>query len=134
MKIREHLERAAAFEQAIVRLDPAADTELFIVFLMRAATARVNAALHALGITSDVMGGAGGKLGDLNHTYKPRLEAELPPNMKRAFACLAFLEDLRPDFVRGSRILDDAGATACHTAYAEIRALTASLLENEASA
>lgn len=134
MKIHEHLDRAARFEQAIAGFDPIADTELFAVFLMRAGTARVNAALHALGITSDVMGGASGKLGDLNHTYKPRLDAELPAEMKRAFARLAFLENLRTDFVRGARVLDAAGAAACRTAYAEICAMTAPLLDKKARA
>lgn len=131
MKIHEHLERAAAFEQAIARLDPTADTELFVVFLMRAGTARVNATLHALGITSEIMGGTAEKIGDLNHTYKPKVEVPIPLQMQEAFGHLAFLEDLRPDFVRGARILDDAGAAACRAAYAGICALTTSLLENE---
>lgn len=128
MNIAMHLERAAAFERALARLDPVEDTELFVVFLMRAGTHRVNAALHALGLTSGVMGGAAGKIGDLNHTYKPKLDVALPPAMQQAFKHLSLLENLRPEFVRGPRVLDHAMADACRAAYAGIRAHTDSIL------
>lgn len=128
MKISQHLEKAAAFEQALARLDPVEDTELFVVFLMRAGTNRVNAALHALGLTTEVMGGEGGTVGDLNHTYKPKLDVALPAAMQEAFRHLALLEDLRPEFVRGPKTLDPAMTEACRTAYAGIRARTDSIL------
>lgn len=124
MKISHHLEKAAAFEQGIARLDPMEDTELFIVFLMRAGTNRVNAALHALGLTTGEGVQAGVKIGDLNHTYKPKLDVVLPPDMRQAFRRLAFIEDLRPEYVRGARCLDCATAEACRVAYAEICACT----------
>lgn len=127
MKISQHLEKAAVFEQALARLDPVEDTELYIVFLMRAGTNRVNAALHALGLTTEVMGSPGGKVGDLNHTYKPRLDVALPPAMRVAFKHLALLEDLRAEFVRGPGVLDRAMAEACSRAYAGIRDCTDSI-------
>ncbi|OGA20514.1 MAG: hypothetical protein A3I02_04645 [Betaproteobacteria bacterium RIFCSPLOWO2_02_FULL_67_26] len=128
MKIEAHLERAAAFERAVARLDPLEDGELYVVFLMRAGTNRVNAALHALGLTSEAVGGAAGKIGDLNHTYKPKLEVALPPALREAFQHLALLEDLRPEFVRGPGTLDRAMVEACSRAYAGIRACTDSLV------
>lgn len=128
MKISHHLEKAAAFEQAVAKLDPVEDTELFIVFLMRAGTNRVNAALHSLGLTTDVTGGSGGKVGDLNHTYKPELDVALPVDMAHAFKHLAFLEDLRPEFVRGPGALDEGMVEACRAAYAEIREKTDSVI------
>lgn len=128
MKISEHLERAIAFERALAALDPLEDAELFVVFLMRAGTSRVNAALHALGLTTEVIGGTASKVGDLNHTYKPKLDVELPGEMKQAFRHLAYLEDLRPEFVRGPRMIDHATAEACRTAYAEICTRTEAIL------
>lgn len=134
MKIAEHMTRIAEFERGLARLDAVSDTEIYVVFLMRAGTARVNAALHALALTSDVPGGGQGKLGDLNHTYKPKLEAALPPDMQRAFENLAFLENLRPEFVRGPRVADAALAEACSRAYAEIVARTGVFLNARRSA
>lgn len=128
MKVSEHLEKAEAFERAVARLDPVEDTELFVVFLMRAGTNRVNAALHALGLTTEIMGSKSGMVGDLNHTYKPKLEAALPPAMQEAFRHLALLEDLRPEFVRGLAVLDVAMARKCIEAYEAIRARTDSIL------
>lgn len=129
MNIAVHLERAAAFERAIARFDPAQDAELLVVFHMRAGTHRINAALHRLGLTSEVSAGEDRKVGDLNHTYKPKLDVTLPPAMQQAFKHLALLEDLRPDVVRGSRVLDSAMAQTCRTAYAEIRICTDAIVD-----
>lgn len=128
MKINEHLEKAAAFERALAKLDPREDGELYVVFSMRAGTNRVNAALHALGITAETTGPACGIVGDLNHTYKPRLDAPLPQNMQQVFKRLAFIEDLRAEYVRGPKPLGGETAGACHAAYAEIRRETQRIL------
>ena len=53
MLIREHLERAIGFEKSLAKLDPICDSELYVIFLMRAATNRMNAALHALDVTQE---------------------------------------------------------------------------------
>ena len=76
MEVEEHLRRAASFEASAARLDPVEDTELYVIFLMRAGTHRINAALLAMGITAVLA--EGGRVGDLYHTYKPRLEGTLP--------------------------------------------------------
>ena len=132
MKISEHLIKAEAFERAIAKLDPRGDGALYAVFLMRAGTNRVNAALHALGITTD---GAATpvKLGDLNHTYKPELNAPVPDRLRAAFKHLAFIEDLRPDYVRGPKPVDGAMVAACEAAYTAIRTATDTILARDRS-
>lgn len=128
MKIAEHLKKAEAFDRALSKLDPMEDSALYVVFLMRACTNRVNAALHALGITTDGPP-ADGRVGDLNHTYKPTLPSAPPNVLQEAFKQLKFIEDLRPDFVRGPKPLDRDTAEACDKAYAEIRRSTERILE-----
>jgi hypothetical protein len=131
MKIREHLLKAEAFERSAGKLDPTTDTALYVVFLLRAGTNRINAALHALKTTSD---GAATpeKLGDLNHTYKPKLNVPVPNELKRAFHHLAMIEDLRQDYVRGSKRFDTATLVACNAAFGAICADTESVLAQEA--
>lgn len=120
MKIAEHLKKAEAFEAALSRLDPVEDGEIYAVFLMRAATNRLNAALHALGTTSDGAATAA-KLGDLNHTYKPPMKSPVPAQLAESFRELAFIENLRPDFVRGSASMDRATAERAKAAHARVR-------------
>src|SRR4051812_36949158 len=105
MLIDEHLARASSFEKSAARLDPIDDTELWIVFLMRAGTGRINAALHVLGLTEDGPVAAGARVGDMNHSYKPRLDFELPEEVRILFGHLKLIEDLRPEYVRGPSLL-----------------------------
>jgi hypothetical protein len=132
MQIRDHLSKAEAFERSLAKLEPTEDGALYAVFLMRAATNRVNAALHALGVTS-VGAATPAKLGDLNHTYKPKLITPVPDELRAAFKHLAFIEDLRPDYVRGPMPIDDAMVATCRTAYAAIRRETDTILARERS-
>lgn len=132
MEIAEHLARAESFERSAAKLDPIEDAPLYVVFLMRAGTNRVNAALHALGVTDTTASAA--RVGDLNHTYKPRLEGILPPEVQRMFAPLKFLEDLRPDYVRGPLVPTREIAEACGKAHTEIVALTAAVIEQRRQA
>lgn len=118
MQVEEHLRRAAGFEGSAAKLDPVQDTELYVVFLMRAGTNRVNAALHAMGMT-DVQPSAA-RIGDLNHTYKPPLPGEPPREVKAMFEPLKYLEDLRPQYVRGPLILTPALVKSCRRAYDDI--------------
>lgn len=120
MLIDEHLRRAESFEQSVGKLDPIEDTELFIVLLMRAATNRVNAAVHALDVTEEGPVAAGMRVGDLNHSYKPRLEGELPQEVQHLFSRLKYIEDLRPEYARGPRLLTAEIAESCRRAYADI--------------
>lgn len=127
MQISEHLARAESFERSIARLDPVEDGELYVVFRMRASTNRVNAALHALGVTDTAASAS--RVGDLNHSYKPRLEGDLPAEVQQMFRPLKFLEDLRPDYVRGPLPLTPELVDACERAAAEILSLTNEILE-----
>jgi hypothetical protein len=128
MKISEHLSKAAAFERSAAKLDPRSDSALYVVFLLRAATSRVNAALHALGTTTDGAATAA-KLGDLNHTYKPKLNVPVPGEMQASFIHLALIEDMRTDYVRGAKLLDTAALDACNAAYRGIYDDTGPLLK-----
>lgn len=123
MKISDHLEKAEAFERSLAKLDPVQDCELFVIFLMRVCTNRLNAALHAIGFTSDGPAGRG-HIGDLNHTYKPKLENEPPEELRLAFKHLSYIEDLRADFVRGPKLLTDAEIKKCRAAHAVVDAQT----------
>jgi hypothetical protein len=127
MEIQDHLRRAERFEASARKLDPIADTELYVVYLMRAGTSRVNAALHALGIT-DVKA-SGERIGDLNHTYKPPLPAEAPAEVKAMFGPLAFIENLRPQYVRGPSKLTPELAQQCRRAHEEVVARSTAILE-----
>lgn len=128
MKIDEHLEKARAFERSLAKLDPVADTELYVVFLMRACTNRLNAALHTIGITSESLPG-GGRIGDLNHTYKPKLDTTPPEELRPVFERLSYIEELRADFVRGPKLLTEKEVAECRTAHADITTRTDRILE-----
>jgi hypothetical protein len=127
MKIEEHLSRADAFERAAAKLAPRTDSALYVVYLLRAGTNRVNAALHALKATTDGKLTAE-KLGDLNHTYKPKLNVPVPAELRAAFRHLALIEEMRTDYVRGDKFLDAAMLDACNAAYRGIRVDTTPLL------
>jgi hypothetical protein len=130
MKTSEHLLKANAFDCSAAKLDPAKDTALYVVMLLRAGTNRVNAALHVLGTTAEDAA-TPDKLGDLNHTYKPKLNVPVPDELNAAFKHLALIEDLRTDYVRGNKVADSALLNACRTAYAGILRDTDSLLARE---
>ena len=131
MKIEEHLLKAVAFERAAARLAPQTDSALYVVYLLRAGTNRLNAALHALKTTTDGKPTTE-KLGDLNHTYKPKLNVPVPAELHAAFAHLALIEEMRTDYVRGDKFLDAAMLAACNAAYRGICDDTAPLLAQEA--
>lgn len=128
MDVSRHLTRAKSFEASLAKLDPIEDSALYIVFLMRAGTNRVNAALHAMGIT-DVTPSAN-RVGDLNHTYKPRLEGTLPREVEQMFQPLSFIENLRPQHVRGSQTLTPDLVKQCREAYEQIVANTTDIMDS----
>lgn len=128
MKISAHLEKAEAFERSLAKLNPIEDTELFVVFLMRACTNRLNAALHGLDFTIEAPAG-NGRIGDLNHTYKPRLDTAPPEELRPVFERLGYIEELRADFVRGPRLLTADEVAECRAAHVEITTRTGRILE-----
>lgn len=128
MKISTHLEKAEAFERSLARLNPTEDTELFVVFLMRACTNRLNAALHALDFTTESLTDSE-RIGDLNHTYKPKLDTPPPDELRMAFESLSYIEELRTDFVRGPRLLTETEVAQCRAAHLEITTRTSRICE-----
>ena len=128
MKISLHLEKAEAFERSLEKLNPIEDTELFVVFLMRACTNRLNAALHALDFTTDAPVNSG-RIGDLNHTYKPKLDTPPPSELQSAFENLSYIEELRADFVRGPKLLAADEVVKCRAAHAESKRRTSLIFE-----
>jgi hypothetical protein len=131
MKIEEHLLKAGSFERAAAKLVPQIDSALYVVYLLRAGTNRVNAGLHALKATTDGKP-TSEKLGDLNHTYKPKLNVPVPGVLCAAFRHLALIEEMRTEFVRGDRFLDAATLDACNAAYRGICDDTIPLLTRRA--
>ena len=129
MDVRDHLRRAESFETSLAKLDPLEDSALYVVFLMRAGTNRVNASLHVMGIT-DVTRSAD-RIGDLNHTYKPKLECALPPEVEQMFRPLSFIENLRPQYVRGAESATHDLVSQLRQAYEAIIASTAAILAKE---
>lgn len=127
MKISLHLEKAEAFERSLEKLNPIEDTELFVVFLMRACTNRLNAALHALDFTTDALVSSG-RIGDLNHTYKPKLDTPPPSELQSAFERLSYIEGLRANFVRGPKLLTAAEVAECCAAHVEVKTQTSRIL------
>jgi hypothetical protein len=127
MEPNEHLRRAASFEQSIDKLDPIEDTELYVVFMMRAGTNRINAALHAMGVTDTQS--SENRIGDLNHTYKPKLTVALPVSVEQMFAPLKYIEDLRPLYVRGPGLLTTDLVKECRYAYNDIVVRTSQIIE-----
>ena len=134
MLIEEHLARASSFEKSADKLDPIEDAELWTVLLMRAGTGRLNAALHALGITEEGPVAAGVRVGDMNHSYKPRLDVDLPEEVRVLFKHLRLIEDLRPEYVRGPAGLTPELARACRDAYREIVTGSAAILTHRQEA
>ena len=129
MLIREHLDRAAGFEKSLAKLDPIRDSELYIIFLMRAATNRMNATLHALNLTDEGPVAAAARIGDLNHSYKPPLRAEVSADVQRLLGELKTIEDLRPQYVRGPDLLTPELAAACKRAHEQIVSGTSKIIE-----
>jgi hypothetical protein len=127
MKIDIHLTRAAAFERAVSKLDPLEDGELYAVYLMRAGTSRVNAAMHHLGLTLEGPAQPD-RIGDLNHTYKPKLPGPPPDGLAAAFRSLAYIENLRPDYVRGAQPMTQEVARVAAESYAIITRDTEKIL------
>lgn len=128
MQIDDHLEKAEAFERSLAKLDPITDTELFVVFLMRACTNRLNAALHGLDFTTEAPASSG-RIGDLNHTYKPKLDTAPPEELRPVFERLSYIEELRADFVRGPKLLTAAEVAECRAAHADITTRTSRIFE-----
>lgn len=121
MKIDAHVEKFRRLDDAVARLRPDVDYELWVWTAMNACVNLLNAALHQSGITDEtdsfhtqVEGlyvrpdRASGRLtdavhppGDVMHAGQPALDSPLPEAIARASSALALIEDLREPYVRG---------------------------------
>jgi hypothetical protein len=149
MRIAAHQEKVRRLDAVRRRLDPAEDFELWFWMSMSGGTHALNAALHAVGATSDgpyfatqavdvylEPGPAPGSFRpairfgcDVLHVGMPRVDAALPPALERACRAMEVLEEVRDPCVRGDRIATPAIIGAVDAAYAECLELTARVLE-----
>jgi hypothetical protein len=149
MRIAAHQEKVRRLETARRRLEPAEDFELWFWMSMSGGTHALNAALHAVGATSDghyfatqaadVYLEPGPTPGswrpairfgcDLLHVGMPRVEAPLPPELERACRAMEVLEELRDPCVRGDRAVTPTIVRAVEAAYAECLQWTGRILQ-----
>ena len=148
MNLAQHLEKVARYEALMERLDVFRDFELWVWVAMSSGTNVLNAALHAVGITSDracypvrpnryMVPGASpgtwtqeeGPLGDVLHVDVPAIEAALPTALERACEALRVIEDARDPCVRGLREITPELATACEAAYRDCVEATNPIIE-----
>jgi hypothetical protein len=122
MKIDAHIDKFTRLDDALARLRPRVDYELWIWTAMNACVNLLNAALHRSGLTDEtdsfhtqveglyarpdrVRGTVSDAIhapGDVMHAGQPALGTPLPDAIARASSALALIEDLREPFVRGS--------------------------------
>src|SRR4051812_779396 len=96
MKAADHLTKARRIEETMLRkLDPNADYEVYVETCMLAGTHLLNAVLHHYSVTATDA--------DLLHSDKPPLEKPVPAELRALFDAMKFIEDLRPDYLRGMR-------------------------------
>lgn len=117
MRPREHVLKAARLEATLGRLDRSDDAEMIIEVCMLAATHFLNAALHVRGVTHGHS--------DQSHTNRPPLSSfrKSPDTaIEEAMAPLAFIESLRPVYVRGGEVCGADVAERCLVSFEEARA------------
>ena len=154
MLVAAHVEKFRRMEAALGRLDPEADPELWIWTAMNGLTHLMNAALHRLGLTTEVDSFHSqveglwaipdrrtGRLadamhrpgeGDVMHLGRPPIPAPLPEPILRAGAALKIIEDLRTPYVRGSDPVPKGASSAWLEAYASSRRTLLTLVERDA--
>jgi hypothetical protein len=122
MKIATHVAKFRRLDDALQRLDPRSDSELWIWTAMNAGVHLLNAALHHAGATREMdsfhtqveglyalpdrVGGSFRDAlhppGDVMHVGQPPISHPVPAAVDRGCAALKLIEDLRELYVRGS--------------------------------
>ena len=125
MDIASHLEKVKRFERARQKLDPGTEFEMWYWMSLSGGTSAINAALHAAKLTDDgdyfttqsvdiyMQGGKHEKPEswkpkfmwdvDVIHIHMPDISKPLTPEIKRAYAAMQVLEDVRDPCVRGGK-------------------------------
>jgi hypothetical protein len=134
MHIASHLLKISRLERSRSRLDPSADFELWFWAVMQAGTHALNAALHHCGLTSEshafamqpgvylvpqAEGAPVPKLlppGDVLHLGRPKLEGELPPDLKEMARAMETIESYRDPCVREGKPATPEIAAECEAA------------------
>ena len=117
MEPRDHVAKAQRIEASLRKLDPADDPEMIIETCMLAATHYFNAALHAEGITHQLM--------DHAHTFRPPLDGYVKQpgaELQAAMEPLKFIEQLRPRHCRGTEPIGRAIMDKCLQSLEEAKA------------
>ncbi|MBH61414.1 MAG: hypothetical protein CL569_02975 [Alphaproteobacteria bacterium] len=139
MDIASHLEKVKRFERARAKLDPMTEFEMWYWMSLSGGTSAINAALHAAKLTDDgdyfctqsvdvyMQGGKHDKPEswkpkfmwdvDLIHIHMPDISKPLTPKMKRAYAAMQVLEDVRDPCVRGGKKITKKVVRDVQTAY-----------------
>jgi hypothetical protein len=148
MRIEAHLEKVRRLDAVRQRLAPAEDFELWFWMSMSGGTHALNAALHAVGATSDghvfptqavdVYLEPGPTAGtfrpairfgcDILHVGMPRVEVPIPSDLEQACGAMEVLETFRDGCVRGDRAITPGIIEAVDAAYTRCLALTAGVL------
>lgn len=142
MNVAAHLEKIERFEDLRRRLDKENDFALWFWVLMNSGTNALNAALHSAGITEagdyyPVQPGVYLEpgyppgtftpvmrpLGDVIHTDRPRIEVELPPDLRRMVKAMEIIESYRDPCIRFGREATVEVIASCEAAYLECVAL-----------
>ena len=141
MHIDAHLQKISRLERSRSRLDAMADFELWFWAAMQAGTHALNAALHHAGLTSDVSafptqpgvylvpqrdGALAPQLlapGDVLHIGRPKIDGELPGDVRAMAHAMETIETYRDPCVREGRPATPEIAAACDAALQDILAL-----------
>jgi hypothetical protein len=107
--------KARRIEETMNRkLDRDADYEIFVEACMLAGTHWLNALLHKLSITKEGS--------DLLHSDKPALPAPAGAELQPYFAAMKLIEDLRPDYLRGTKAWSAEDGKRCLECYRRVKA------------
>jgi hypothetical protein len=147
MMVEAHLAKWRRFDSVRRRFEPLDEFELWFWATASGATALINAALHATGVTEasrlfptqvehiyacvedrtrwrrKIAAG-----GDLIVLDQPELAEEIPPELFVAFESMRVIEQFREPIVRGAAVADAKAVLACERAYRVVVAETQSTI------
>ena len=104
----------------IKKLDPNGDYETSVEACMLAGTHLLNATLHKRSITKEKS--------DLLHSDKPALDVPVPAELQQVFSAMKFIEDLRPDYLRGTKRWSAEDGKRCMESYRSVKAFAEKVL------
>ena len=115
MRIADHVTKARRIEGTMTRkVDRDSDYEIFVEACMLAGTHWLNALLHKLSVTKEAA--------DLLHSDKPQLQVPVRADLRPVFAAMKLIEDLRPDYLRGTKRWSVDDGRRCMESYQRVKA------------